>query len=653
MRLGTKRGARQVLHAAAADSGTLSLHAVCPAPSVPDGEGSATVRAAIIPAPGPDGVVPTRGGRTHRVSDPHRLASALNAQDVDVRIDFDHETEEIAKTFSGSTEAKGGWLSDFRAEANGAISAALTLSAEAADKLRRRAYKYLSPALYLGRRGEILAMSSLALLNNPNMALSAPALNSGGGDGDKEADLKAREDKVKAREDAAEERALNAATAAVDRAVEEERILPAQKEWVLNSIQAHADGIEAGVAAFEAAYPKETAGVDLNGLGKRTAPTGAPKKESDEKPAFRMPAESQGFELPDESLELHGRVLEHAQNGGHDYRKSVLILGAQGASSPDLNAAPTGAQLAAAQARVIDPVLTTAARGYRNADHVYRTLFPRVETGVRGGTRIEFDRTDFRRTNTQRAPGAKTKRVQFGHEGEKFALLQHRLEGKLPVENAEEAMKVPGIDLGMRTTDGALALISLEREIEAAALVADQANYPAAHVTALAGNSRWDVAGSNPTADVVGAVEQVRSAIGRRARKVLLGPKVYSVVRIHEKVLQQIRYKGDGKQIATKDDLAQLWDVDEVVVGDAIYVDENDAPHDVWGNIVVVAYTMTGAVTRYEPSFGYGYTLSGTPMVEAPYYDRNENSWLYPCCEEWSNEIVGSDAGYLIKDVID
>ena len=234
----------------------------------------------------------------------------------------------------------------------------------------------------------------------------------------------------------------------------------------------------------------------------------------------------------------------------------------------------------------------------------------------------------------------------------KFALDQHRLEGKLPVENAEEAMRVPGIDLGMRTVDGTLALVSLEREIHAAELVADQANYSVAHVNALAGGSRWDAAGSNPTVDVIDAVEQVRSAIGRRPRTVLLGPKVYSRVRVHDKVLQQIRYKGDGKQIAMKEDLAQLWDVAEVVVGDAIYVDENDVTHDVWGNIVVVAFTMVGAVTRYEPSFGYGYTLSGTPMVEAPYFDRNENSWLYPACEEWSNEIVGQDAGFLITDVI-
>ena len=587
---------RQVLHAG--DSSSLSLHAVCDAPVVPDGEGGASVRAIVIPAPRPDGVVPTRGGPTHRMSDPSRLAAALNAQQVDVRIDFDHESEEIAKTFAGSSEAKGGWLSDFRAEEDGAVSAVLALSAAAADKVRRKLYKYLSPGLYLARRGEIVAMSSLALLNNPNMGLVAPMLNNGDGGGDDET-LRAREEAVEARENAAEERALNAATAAVDRAVEEERLLPAQKEFALNAIQAHADGIEAGVEAFEKAYPAETADVDLNTLPARTAPKGAPKKNAAAAapPAFRMPAESAGFHVSDEALQLHARVAEHSQGGGKSYRDSVLELGVQGLSTPALSAAPTGAQLAAPEARVIDPVLTTAARGYRNADHVHQWLFPRVETGVRGGTRIEFDRTDFRRTNSGRAPGATTRRVQFGHKGVKFGLEQHRLEGKLPVENAEEAMRVPGIDLGMRTADGTLSLISLEREIHAAELVANQDNYAPAHVNALAGNSKWDVAGSTPTQDVAAAIEQVRSGIGRRPKTVLLGPSVFSIVSRHEKVLDNLRWGGERKDHATMEDLARLWNVMQVVVGDAIYVDADDETHDVWGNIVVIAYTMVGAVT--------------------------------------------------------
>ena len=391
------------------------------APAVPDGDGGAQVRMVVIPATAAGGVVPTRGGRTHRMTDPERLARALNSQTVAARIDFDHQSEPTSRTFGGSTAAEAGWLSSFRAEATGAISACLELSAEAADKLRRKLYRYLSPGLHLApRTGEIVSISSLALVNNPNMSLAAPVVNSGdGGDAadDKKAaeDLKAREDAAEAREDAVEARELNAATAAVDRAVEDERLLPAQKDFALNAIQAHPDGIMKGIEAFEAAYTAETAEVDTNALQKRTAPSGAPKKDQPaDASAFRMPADSAGYQVSDDALALHARVGEHSQAGGKSYRESVLELGSQGVSSPALNAAPTGAQLAAPEARIIDPVLTTAARGYRNADHVHRALFPRVESAARGGTRVEFDRTDFRRSASSRAPGAKTRRVQFG-----------------------------------------------------------------------------------------------------------------------------------------------------------------------------------------------------------------------------------------------
>ena len=315
-----------------------------------------------------------------------------------------------------------------------------------------------------------------------------------------------------------------------------------------------------------------------------------------------------------------------------------------------LNAADAP-QLANPAARVIDPILSTAARGYMNPQLVFRALFPVVTTGARGGTRIEFDRTDFRKVNTRRAPGAATQHIQFGHEGKKFALTQHRLMGKVPVETAEEAMAVPGIDLGMRSVTGVQNIIGLEREIDAATIVRATATYDAAHVATLAGNAQWSNDASNPTANVMDAVETIRAATGMRPNTVVMGGAVYSKIRTHPDVLQQIRYDG-GKQIASKEDLAQLWDIDRVVCGDAIYVDEDDTPADVWGKDVIIAYTAVGSISRYEPSFGYGYNLAGTPMVEQAYYDRGNNSWLYPVTEEWTNEVVGNDSGYLIKNTI-
>ena len=319
--------------------------------------------------------------------------------------------------------------------------------------------------------------------------------------------------------------------------------------------------------------------------------------------------------------------------------------------SPALNA-PTGEQLAATGARVIDPILTTAAHGYRHPEHVCHHLFPEVPCGARGGTRIEFDRTDFRRVNSRRAFGARTQRVRFGHEGEKFALTHHRLMGVQPIEPAEEAMTTSGIDMSMRAADGAQALISLDHEIEASELARTVGSYAAGHSHAVGMGAKWSAAAGNPTADIMEGVEKIRQAIGVRPNLCLMGGAVFSRVSVHPSVLQQIRYRPGGTQIASAEDLARMWRIDRVVYGDGIYVDEDDNTHDIWGNDVILAYTRVGAISRAEPSFGYGYRLRGRPIVEQPYHERDENVWCYPVSDEWSPEVVGSAAGYLIRGAV-
>ena len=341
--------------------------------------------------------------------------------------------------------------------------------------------------------------------------------------------------------------------------------------------------------------------------------------------APRIDARRLGGGVPDPRIALHARTATHAADA---------------------------AQISAEAARVVDPVLTTAARGYRHPQHVRHWLFPRVPVSARGGRRIEFDRTDFRRVNARRTYGANTQRVQFGHEGHKYALDHYRLMGAQPVEPAQEAMTVAGVDMGMRAADGTQALISLDHEIEAATLATAAGSYSNGHTHMTAQNDRWTAAGANPTDQVMAAVEVIRKATGMRPNIMVMGGAVFSRISVHPNVLQQIRYLPEGKQIADTQDLARMWRLEHVVVGDAIYVDEDDETHDVWGNHVVLAYTRLGSISRAEPSYGYGYHLTGYPIVEQAYLDRDSNTWLYPVADEYEPQIVGADAGYLLRDVI-
>ena len=316
-----------------------------------------------------------------------------------------------------------------------------------------------------------------------------------------------------------------------------------------------------------------------------------------------------------------------------------------------LNAAGDGTQLAPAQARAIDPILSTAARGYRNAEHIHHILFPRVETSARGGTRIEFDRTDFRLVDTRRSPGANMAEVQFGHVGKEFAVQTHGLLGKLPVEIEQEAMRVPRIDLGMRTVDGVQAIISLRREYTAAQQATDSTSYDAAHVLTLAGNAQWNNAASDPSANIRKAINTIRKKIGRRPKTIGMGGEVFEALQAHAGILKAVFGDGPQGQI-TPTMLAKIWNVDSVAVGDAIYTKADDSTADIWGDSVVVAYTAVGPITRAEPSWGLGYQLDGGVAVDMPWYDGKCRSWMYGVHEEYADLIVGKDAGFLIKDVL-
>lgn len=311
-------------------------------------------------------------------------------------------------------------------------------------------------------------------------------------------------------------------------------------------------------------------------------------------------------------------------------------------------------QLSVSQARVIDPILSTVAQGYKNAELVGHTLFPFVPVGMRGGKIITFNKEDFALYNTGRVPGANTRRVQYGYSGASFALESHSLEGLVPVELSQEAQAVPGIDLGQGAVQRTQNIITLRLEAAQATLATTPANYAAANKTTLAGTSQWsDLASgvSDPIKDIETAKEAVRKQIGRRPNTIVMGAAVFSMLKMHPKVIDRMKYT--GRDIATADILASLFGVAQVLVGETVYVDASGVMADVWGKSVVIAYTeMSSLAAMGSPTFGYTYRLIGYPMVESPYLDRNSKSWIYPVTDEVAPVIAGAAGGYLISAAV-
>lgn len=304
------------------------------------------------------------------------------------------------------------------------------------------------------------------------------------------------------------------------------------------------------------------------------------------------------------------------------------------------------------QARVLDPILTAVARGYRSPKAaIANILFPIVPVGARGGRILAFGADDFKLINSVRAPGANTKRIQFGYSSENYALVDHRLEGSVPVELMEEAEAVPGIDLASTAVRRVQNIMALEREHKAATLARDAAKYAASNKETLSGTGQWSNAASDPFTDINDAREAIRSQTGERPNVLALGPKVLTALRSHPKILDRLSTASD-RPPATIQQLQALFELQQIVEGEAVYHDGTQF-QDVWGKDAILAFTTPASMQEMgSPNFGYTYQLQDYPVVEEGYLDRNSNTWYYPAADAMQPVFTGPSAGFLIKDAV-
>ncbi|WP_130471744.1 major capsid protein [Candidatus Magnetaquicoccus inordinatus] len=303
--------------------------------------------------------------------------------------------------------------------------------------------------------------------------------------------------------------------------------------------------------------------------------------------------------------------------------------------------------MSSSQVRVVDPVLTEVAQGFRHEEHVGSLLFPRVPVQSSGGQVLEFGKESFKLYQARRAPGSVTKRVQFGYLGKSFALVQDALEGQVPREYLRDAARVPGVDLGQRAVMGTLRALSLTLEYDQAKLATTAGNYDSNHKVTLSGSSKWSDASSDPTGDIDDGKEAIRSSVGIYPNMLLLSAQAFNVVKEHPKVVERFKYT--SRDSVTPDMLAALWDLQTVAVGKAVAFDDAGNDLDIWGNNAILAYVPQQSSGMEEPSFGYTYTMQNHPVVERPYYENNARSWIYPVTYERVPVLTGMMSGFLIQ----
>lgn len=297
--------------------------------------------------------------------------------------------------------------------------------------------------------------------------------------------------------------------------------------------------------------------------------------------------------------------------------------------------------------RVVDPILSKVALGYKDPEFIGTTLFPIVESPNSGARIIRFGKEAFLQYQLRRSPGAKTARVQFGYASDPIALVQDALEGQVPREWLRDAQQVPNIQLGTRAVNSAMRVALRALEIEQAELAQDAANYDANHKVTL--GTAWTDVSADIKASVDTGKSAVRASIGVEPNVLEIPYTAFQGAQNNTKVKEQFKYT--SSQSITADMLAQFLGVKKVVVGQGVYaVDESSDFVDIWSK-ALLTYVPMNAQTIEEPSYGYTYVGEGQPLVEEAYFDKTVKSWIYPVEYERRPYITAMNAGYLIDGV--
>ena len=307
-----------------------------------------------------------------------------------------------------------------------------------------------------------------------------------------------------------------------------------------------------------------------------------------------------------------------------------------------------------------NPILTSLLLGLGQGTMIAEQLFPRLPQALSAVTLAKLGDERLRAYNLRRAPGTATKRVDIKYEGMTYAVKQYAVDVPIPRELLREADESRRLNVGNYLDISRIAMTTandillLNYEIEVATLATSAGSYAAGHVMALAGGTKWSAATGTPVTDIRAASDVIRKKIGQRPNKLTLSADAFSAITMNAEVKTYLSNAQTGP--ATIEQLKTILNVPEIVVGDAVWIDDSDTGRDVWGNNAVLAYVPkiggpgSGDISLAEPGFGFTNVIEGHPFAETPYFEASSKSWIYGATYERQANVAYNNAAFLFTN---
>lgn len=300
----------------------------------------------------------------------------------------------------------------------------------------------------------------------------------------------------------------------------------------------------------------------------------------------------------------------------------------------------------------IQPELTAIAIAYRNTRMIADSVMPRVPVGTQEFKYLKHDLGEnFTVPDTKVGRKSAPGKIEF-HATELTAMTaDYGLDDDIPQADLDNAP--PNYDPRGRAVEGITDLILLAREVRAAGLVFGSGNYAAGNVLALSGTSQW----SDPASDPVGTIMTALDAVVMRPNVLVIGRPAWSVLCRHAKLAAAIYKNGTSAGIVSAQAVADLFELDEVVVGEA-WVNtarkgQATSLARAWGKNCALLYRDKLADTRSRTSWGYTAQWGGRVAGSRDNPDIGLRGGQTVRAGESVCELVSApDLGYLLQNVV-
>jgi hypothetical protein len=229
----------------------------------------------------------------------------------------------------------------------------------------------------------------------------------------------------------------------------------------------------------------------------------------------------------------------------------------------------TTAGFASAILMPITPMQTGIVVAYKNRELIADKIMP-IDMILGGKKEFSwFERTtgdNFGIQDTKVSRFSKPNQIFFDGDPKADKCGSHALEAPLSNEDIEQLTPEERTKLMNRTFESVTNRLLLGREVRVAKLAADPANYLSSQVTNVAASDRLN----NLDADIYEMIADALDGALVRPNLIGMNQAVWGKLRVHPSIVSAIYPNGNGGAVVTKEQVATLFEVNEIVVGKAL-----------------------------------------------------------------------------------